>query len=370
MKRDPYNSKQNYERWIKSIEGKKAISGLSEINSQLLISFIKDFRIGINIPNKSVKGERSFIRLNHLRQKVIFVIKKIESFGVLDIRKVSAEYLHRLFSEMRSGIISTRFGTPYKSTGDYVKDFKTFWHWFQKVEKKKGNLIPDVTEDLDARGEKPKFVYFNKDDFENILNAASFDLKPILSLAFDCGARVTEIFNIKVSDFSPDFRELNIRDEICKTFGRRIKLMICPDQIKQYVARLTLKSDDFICRLNPPAINSELRKIGKKLLNTDQIKFKNLSLYDFRHSSACFWLPRYKSESAMKYRFGWKNSSMIHYYTEFLGMKDTIRDDDMYVDVTKTGLEKEITKLKSDLAKLTKAVFGILETAKIKGLVS
>ena len=37
---------------------------------------------------------------------------------------------------------------------------------------------------------------------------------------------------------------------------------------------------------------------------------------------------------------------MIHYYTEYLGMKDTITEDDMYVDITKVELEKEVEKLK------------------------
>mgnify|MGYP001239069204 CR=1 FL=1 len=33
---------------------------------------------------------------------------------------------------------------------------------------------------------------------------------------------------------------------------------------------------------------------------------------------------------------------MIHYYTEFLGMKDTITKDDLYLDITKQELEKEV----------------------------
>jgi hypothetical protein len=37
---------------------------------------------------------------------------------------------------------------------------------------------------------------------------------------------------------------------------------------------------------------------------------------------------------------------MIHYYTEFLGMKDIITEDDLYVDIKKTELEKEISELK------------------------
>lgn len=304
MKRDPYKHKQRFEKWIASIETCEKINGLSEINSQLFLSFIRDLRVGLNVSRSSKKGERSFIRLNTLRGKLAFVIKKLEERGITDIRKVTAKDLHNIFSDMRSGIMQTRLGTPYKSTGDYVKDFKTFWHWYQKVMKNENKLIPDVTEDLDTRGEKPKFVYFSKTDFEKILAEASYDLKPIVALAFDSGARVTELLNIKVSDLVDDFKELNIRDEVSKTFGRRIKLMICSDQIKNFVKKVELSENDYIYRASIVGINKELREIAKRVLKPDQIKYKNLTLKDFRHSSACFWLPRYKSESALKYRFG------------------------------------------------------------------
>jgi len=71
-------------------------------------------------------------------------------------------------------------------------------------------------------------------------------------------------------------------------------------------------------------------------------------MYDFRHCSCCYWLPRYKSESALKYRFGWKKSDKIHYYSELLGMKDTINEEDMLMDVTKTEIEKQLTKSEND----------------------
>ena len=67
-------------------------------------------------------------------------------------------------------------------------------------------------------------------------------------------------------------------------------------------------------------------------------------MYDFRHCSCCYWLPRYKSESALKFRFGWKKSDKIHYYSEMLGMRDTISEEDLLIDVTKTELEKRLTK--------------------------
>ena len=50
----------------------------------------------------------------------------------------------------------------------------------------------------------------------------------------------------------------------------------------------------------------------------------------------------------MKYRFGWKKSDKIHYYSELLGMKDTITEEDMLMDVGKTELEKQLTRAEND----------------------
>ena len=342
--RDPYHHKETHENWKKT----KTIKGLNEKNCNLVLEFLSDMELGLNISKVSKKGARSATRLNTLRGRLSFIIIKLQERGIKDITKVSEKDLHLLFDNMRTGVLKTRTGTAYKSARDYVKVFKTFWHWYEKIMRKKGKLVEDVTEDLDIRGEKPKFVYFTKEDFDKIVGKAKYDLKIILALAFDAGVRVTELVNIKVSDFSNDFKELTLRDEASKTFGRKIKLMLCGDQIKEYVKKLDLKPNDFFCKIHPSMMNAELNKIGKEVLNPEQIKFKSLSLYDFRHSSACFWLPRYKSESALKYRFGWKKSDMIHYYTELMGMKDTIKEEDMYVDVTKTELEKEIAKIKRE----------------------
>jgi len=365
---DPYKSKEVFEKWLSSIEGKKEIEGLNEVHTQLLISIIKDLRIGFNVSSKNKKGERSFTRLNHLEQKLRLLFRLLQERGISDVRKATAQDLHMLFSDMRSGVILTKLGTPFKATGDYVKEFKTFWHWYQKVERGKGNAILEITEDLDKRGEKPKFVYFTKADFEKIIQEASYDLKPIIALAFDGGMRPTELINTKVSDFYNDFKELNIREETSKTFGRRIKLQICSEQIKDFVKKLGLEMNDYVCRKNMHAINNELRKIGKKVLAPGQIKFGNLTLYSFRHSSACFWVPRYKSESGLKYRFGWKKSDMIHYYTEFLGMKDTITEEDMYIDITKTDLEKEVNQLRTELDLLKGAVKKLLSVVESGGV--
>jgi hypothetical protein len=69
-----------------------------------------------------------------------------------------------------------------------------------------------------------------------------------------------------------------------------------------------------------------------------------ITMYDFRHNSVCHYLPIYKSENQMKYRYGWTKADMIAYYSEFMGMKDTITDADMITDSSKVGLQIELDK--------------------------
>ena len=52
--------------------------------------------------------------------------------------------------------------------------------------------------------------------------------------------------NVKVSDLFNNFKELNIREETSKTFGRRIKLMICSRFNKEYVKTKSLQKDDYL----------------------------------------------------------------------------------------------------------------------------
>jgi integrase len=207
-----------------------------------------------------------------------------------------------------------------------------------KVNKKSGVILEDITVDLDTSNEKPVFVYFTEDELRKLCNRAKYEYKVLMWFLFDSGIRApTELLNVKIMDFSTGFKELTIREEISKTFGRRIKLLLCPAVIREYVEEKNLQKEDFLFKLRPAKTNQYLKNLAKKVLGKE-----GLTMYDFRHASACYWLPRYKSESAMKYRFGWKKSDMIHYYTEFLGMKDTITEEDLLIDITKTEIEKQL----------------------------
>jgi hypothetical protein len=352
MKKDPYNSKENWLRWKRKAH--QGVPELTRSNSGLVLQYLDDMEKGINISTTNKKGGRSYIRLNGLKTRVIFIIKQFESrFNIKDITQLKEDQLLNFFAGMRNGEIKTKSGRQYKSVQDYAKIFKAFWHWHQKASKKQGLEIFDITVDLDTSGTKPDWVYLKEEQVKKLCENADYDHRVLIMFLLDTGIRApTELINVKVGDLYNNYKELYIREEISKTFGRKIKLMLCSELLKEYIENKGLQKDKYLFKMNPKVINRYLKRLGKKVFGDKKSlagqKYSELTMYDFRHISCCYWLPRYKSESALKYRFGWKKSDKIHYYSELLGMKDTISEEDLLIDVTKTEIEKRLTKTEKD----------------------
>ena len=152
--------------------------------------------------------------------------------------------------------------------------------------------------------------------------------KTLLAFLFDSGARVTESFSLRRKDISQDEKGdvwVDIPDEVSKTFGRKIKLILCGKDLLACIKESGLKEDELIFSHSVPMVNRHLNEMGHELFGDGYSKagerFANLTLYDFRHCSSCYWLRRYKTSGNLMYRFGWKSEKYIHYYSEFLGMK-------------------------------------------------
>jgi len=350
MKIDPYNHERKWNRWKDKVQKLDGIPDISRQNSEVILNYLRDMELGLNTSFSSKKGARSFTRLNTVRQRLTFLGRKFkEILDVDDITKLTEQQVCSFFVDMRKGVIKRQDGQRYRATRDFVKIFKAFWHWHQKVARKAGKKIEDITTYLDSSGEKPEWVYLNEEQVRIFSDNCNPKYKTIVMFLFDTGIRApTELMNIKVSDLSQDYKELNIRDEISKTFGRRIKLMICSELVKRYIKENKLSQEDYLFKFSPYIINRYLKRLAEKLFGNEKSlagqKYSDLTMYDFRHCSCCYWLPRYKSESALKFRFGWKKSDKIHYYSEMLGMRDTISEEDLLIDVTKTELEKRLTK--------------------------
>ena len=305
---------------------------------------------GINVAVGNVKGPRSYVRLNTLRDKLKFFSVKFKEIYDLDkVTDVSEDQLIKFFTDMRKGRIVRLDGKEYSSTAYFVKIFKAFWHWWMKINKKRGIEIKEITNDLDVSQDKPKWVYLTEKQVKLLCDKAKYEYKILIMFLFDSGVRSpSELINIKVSDLYGNCKELHIKDEISKTFGRRIKLMVCSKLLEEYIIGKGLKKEDYLFPINPKVVNRYLKRLAEKTLGKNPSEagqnYSELTMYDFRHISCCYWLPRYKSESALKYRFGWKRSDKIHYYSELLGMKDTIQEEDLLIDVTKTEIEKRLTQ--------------------------
>lgn len=353
MRIDPYKHKERYENWKEKVLV-SGMNGISKENSNLIIQYVTDMEHGLNVSSVSVKGGRSFIRLNTIKEKMNFFANKFEEiYGLKNITEITEPQLILFFSKMQKGEILRKDGKQYMSVNYFVKTFKAFWHWYMKIQKKKGIEIQDITGDLDSRGTKPKWVYLTEEQIKKLCNSAKFDYRVLIMFLFDTGIRApTELVNIKVSDLYNEGKELMIREETSKTFGRKIKLMVSSELLQEYIRESGLKNDDFLFPIKPQTVNKYIKRLATRFLGEEMSlageKYSQLTMYDFRHCSCCYWLPRYKSESALKYRFGWKKSDKIHYYSEMLGMKDTIQEEDMFVDITRTEIEQELEKIKKN----------------------
>jgi integrase len=349
-----------YLEWKKKCS--KRIPGITESNSRIILDYINDMEYGLNIGRSSKKGGRSYNRLYNLQQRMIFITKKLEAiYNIKDLAKLEERYLHEFFTGMRTGEVRRVDGGVYQDPANFVKILKAFWHWHQKVNRKKGIEIYDITQDLDTSVRKPRWVYLTEEEIRALHDKAIYYYKVLIMFLFDTGIRApSELINIRVSDLRNNCKELMIRDEISKTFGRRIKLMISSDIIKNYIKNEALEKDDYLFNRKPQTMNQYLQRLAKRVLGDEKSpagqKYSELTMYDFRHCACCYWLPRYKSESALKYRFGWKKSDKIHYYSELLGMKDTITEEDMLMDIGKTEIEKQLRMSENDKSILKERV--------------
>lgn len=345
---------------------KIGILNLTKKNSDLIIQHIEDMEAGRNVNRRSKAGRRGYSTLNTRKSWLITIFKNLEKRGIKDVTKITEKQIHAFFDDVKKGFIKKQNGETYgKSVRDQVKAFRAFWNWYMKAQRKlynetngkKGRLVIDITEELNADKNGDDFVYFTLGQLKNMMPYFSKDEQIRLLFMFDTIIRSpTELMNVKISDIHDDFEQLTIRDEVTKTYGRTIKLLLCSEELRKYVKRSELKQDDYLFSFDPSHFNKKLKHVAQKVFGTGISKggesYNKISLYDFRHSGACHWrLGAYKTKiDALMYRGGWSNLATLNYYTKKIGMRDSIEKSDLLVDVDRTELEK-LKEKNSDLLK-------------------
>ena len=347
---DPHKNKERFQIWKKS----KNLDKLTPFDKKIILQYVADMENGVNIAPNSVKGSRSYGRLIALKSKMKTLCEIMyKEHNIKKITSLNQRQLHMTFDKLRQGELKKNNGKPYRDVDSFAKIFTSFWHWYCRVQRKNGKDVADITIDLLKKGNaKPDWVYLNEEQFNQFINKAKYEYKVLFMFMYDSGIRAPkELANAKVCHLSWDKDkkrfELDIIEEASKTFGRKIKLMLCSKVLKNYIKEMKLKQDDYLFNIQPKRINEYMKRLASRIWSKDEIskgreKYVNISMYDLRHCSACYWIPRYKTENSLKYRFGWKKSDMLHYYTEFLSMKDNINEDDMIVDVSASDMQKKL----------------------------
>jgi len=354
VKRDPYKNEQRWENWKKQYFSNSPPE-VREEDWKILVEFLKDMELGLNTP-KGMKGKRDFGTLLNLSSHNKLFLEKFSK----PLLKLTKQDLHNLESDIHKGKILKNNGQKYSAFGNYIKDFKVFWNWGVRVKKFKENITEDITSKVD----KPSWVYLSEEQIKQLFNKLDLEYRTYCWFLYDSGMRVTEANSVKVKDFSEDFSQVTISDESAKTFERTINLKLCTQLIKEFVKDNKLKDDDFIFRKQVFTINKYLRYHSKKIFG-DKVSnpkargnFKNFTMYDIRHNSACYWFNRYSTHKGLMYRFGWRKADKIEYYSEFLGVSDELKDSDMIIGEDKTKLfklEQQITDQNKKIEEMMKS---------------
>lgn len=376
QKLDIYHHKQRYENWKEKVK-EEGEEGMTKQNSDILLKFIFDMEQGVNV-NGGRKGARAPARLNNLRQRLAQIFRLLEErkagkIAVTTIKdlQVLEKKVSQLFKDMRDGTLKTQKGKVYRSTGDYVRIFKSFWHWYQKVNRKKGKIILDITTDLDNSDIERHFVYITKEDFmDKYLTHFDEDEQTFLLFAFDSLMRFpSEILSVKVSNIYQEDGEVwvHVPAEIAKTKrDRDFNLLLSGKEILDYIERKKLQQDDYLFKLSPPVLIDKMQKVAKQIWGEAVShqkageKYCKITPYDLRHSGAIFLRkkakenPAHISLDAIRERGGWTDFKMLDYYTKFIGLDGKIE---------KRGLltKKEVSEMEARLEQLEKALTHIPE---------
>lgn len=340
-------------QWKRFVNADYALSELSPINKKITKTFLKDFEIGINVPKQS-RGKRTPATLLKLRWICIFLSKQL---GIKDFTKMTKTQIHKLFKDMIEEKILKDDREPYRDIGDFVKNTKTFWGWMLKTKR----VTQDITEDLSRasyKKGKPDWTYLTHEQLKTLIDNARGDYRALIMFLYDSGARPSEAYRLRVGDiqFKENETLLTIPERrpngsrVSKTFERTIRLKNCSAVLKSYIELNKLKSDDLLIIPAQPTFNKYLRELALRLFGSVVTKARGktdeLKLYDIRHMAAIYWLDKYRTHKDLMYRMGWAKEDKILYYSEFLGRRDKIDDEDMLTAEDKSRLETDVERLK------------------------
>jgi integrase len=356
-KRDIFNHGENWDYWKKELTPNYIEEGLTKENSKLYIQYLTDLELGANMPKTARKGARDVKTLNRLRSKMVCIFKILQNNGIKDVSKATETQVTKIFYDwVKAG-----------HSPDYSKRFKAFWHWWANVNRKQGKVIADITEDIDTtpKDDGGSFVWLTKEEFDEFRKYFDEEKQIILLFCFDTIIRApTELLSLKVENVYTKSKEvwIEIPKEISKTIGRKFNLVYSGDLILNYIRENKKKPEDYLFDFSPGMMNENMQKIAEQLWKNRKSEggefYKNITLYDLRHSGAIHFRQLFQKTGAsldiLRERGGWTDFKMINYYTKRLGLDGHISKEKLLLEEDKTNLEKEMENMKKQILSMKK----------------
>jgi len=304
---DIHDSEHEYKL---AIENLKNDNKISEKNKKFILNYLEASAIGRTAKKNSRKkqtGTRARLRsLYLLKIPARYFKKDFDALTMKDmenlIRDINNNNIKKSFlgshSKIYSGVTKTNIKIAFIHCLRWVlKDSKRFY---------------ELTDWIETITPKVETLALSEEDIIRLMQSATnTKTKFLIGFLFNCGCRIEEFMNIRMSDLTlvkdnPQYYTVVLREEFSKTKGRTVPLNWkgMTKLIEEYLAIHEDKNNSNAV-LFPSTYDSVricLSRLGKKVLN------KRVYPHLFRHSSATYdanKLNRYQ----LCYKYGWSFSS-------------------------------------------------------------
>lgn len=248
----------------------------------------------------------------NLSQMTLVSYKKdlLDFIDKIDFINAELKDLHGYILDMK------RQGLKSSSVARKVAAIKSFYKWLSKIK----NVCNNIAEDLDpvkVERKIPKFLELDQAKF--LLNLPDNERdKAILSVFLNCGLRISELANLKLSDMGEDFIRILGK-------GNKWRIVYLNDHVKKAIQNYLVKRPD---------VNDDVLFIGKykRGMTTRAIhdivkKYSPVSAHKLRHTTATMLLDGGADLRAIQELLGHANLNTTQIYTHVSGkrMKNTVQ---------------------------------------------
>ncbi|MEK6963304.1 MAG: site-specific integrase [Nanoarchaeota archaeon] len=300
-------------------------------NKELTLSFLRDAEVGKTVLN----GQKKRIRERRLF-RMYYLLKRMDALWFQKaFDEVTEKEMEDFILDLERGIIHTYKGTPY--TSESLATIKKFIRKFYKWLLGNGEEYPRMVRFIDTSRHIPEIRAISKEEVDKLIAYSSkIEHKLALAFLFDSGARVQELYNIKIGDLKKEGETYKVRIRISKTRPRTINVPLYTEFIDDYLAQHPDKgnSDAYFITIKPSSLSKFLRRIGLRVLS------KKLWPHIMRHSSATYY-SKYVSRYQLCHRYGWAASSTMP--DRYIDMQGYV-DDEVLEKVQKTEVSKVQTE--------------------------